>query len=385
MKIALVIGRYDAQGGGAERWTDLHARYLLRKGHSVHLVSRSFDSAPAQAMLHRLDVGHRDRLGFASAAEDFLRGQTFDAIHDMGDGWFADVLTPHHGTRIGGFARTARLLPGWLAALRRWAQPLLPRYREFHELEQRQFTGTGVRLLVALSEMIRRDMIVHYGVAPERIRVVPNGVDVDQFHPAQTEEHRLARWRQRSEWGWENRCVFLFVAHNFRLKGLNELLQAVSNVKNQEGRIGLIVAGDGRIREYTRLAHNLGLADDVRFVGNCADTRELYRAADVFVHPTYYDPCSLVLLEAMASGLPIITTKHNGAGELIESECEGYVIDHPTDVPGLVDAMKSLTDSHARFRKGQAARRTACRNTLRGNSERYLDLYRFLHGMRQAA
>src|SRR5436305_591397 len=112
MRVALVIGNYNGQGGGAERWTDRHARFLLREGHGVDLVARLFKHAPDGATLHAVE-GARGRLAFAAKAEGLLRRLPVDAIHDMGDGWYGDVFSPHHGTRAGGFLAGDQMQPPW--------------------------------------------------------------------------------------------------------------------------------------------------------------------------------------------------------------------------------------------------------------------------------
>jgi UDP-glucose:(heptosyl)LPS alpha-1,3-glucosyltransferase len=385
VKIALAIGKYDAAGGGAERWTDRHARYLIAAGHEVHLVAHAFDDPPVGASLHRIDEPPRRRLRFAAALEHRLRGQAFDAIHDMGDGWFADVLSPHHGTRLGGFLAGEALAPAPVRGFRRRLWNLLPRYREFARLEDRQMRGAGVKLVVALSEMIRRDMQRHYRVADHRLRVVYNGVDSERFHPPQSTADVAARERFRAELGWQDRCVYAIVAHNFRLKGVGPLMNALALVKETTPQVGLLIAGAGRESSYRRLALQLGIAGEVRFLGNRSDALAVYHAADVYVQPTFYDPCSLVVLEALACGLPTITSKRNGAGELIERGQNGWVVDDPADARELADAMRRFAAPSVRKIAGPSARRLAKRHSLRVNSERYLDLYRLTAGMRRAA
>jgi UDP-glucose:(heptosyl)LPS alpha-1,3-glucosyltransferase len=226
-------------------------------------------------------------------------------------------------------------------------------------------------------------MIHHFGVDPTRINVVYNGVDTERYRPAEKADLRTRREGLRRSWGLEDRVVFLLVAHNLRLKGLDALLGAIVRLKRPD--IGLVVAGNDRATPYQRAAARLGIADQVRFVGNHSDAAPLFQAADVYVQPTFYDPCSLVVLEAMASGLPTITTVANGAGESIEHGRSGFILDDPRDVDGLATLMTAMFDADFRRRAGAAARRAMERQTMDANSQRYLELYGVSAARRGAA
>src|SRR5207253_9018529 len=126
----------------------------------------------------------------------------------------------------------------------------------------------------------------------------------------------------------------------------------------------LLIVGDRRTRGYERQARRLGVADRVRFLGHCPDMRNAYFAADFLVHPTFYDPCSLVVLEALACGLPVITTRANGASELLSPLTEGYVIDDPHDHERLAWCLAQLLDNSRRRAFSLAARRTASQWTF---------------------
>ncbi|QDU59826.1 Lipopolysaccharide core biosynthesis protein RfaG [Planctomycetes bacterium Pan216] len=385
MRIALVIGRYNATGGGAERWTDRHARWLLAHGHDVHLVSGGFSGLPEGATAHEVTVARRcakPRLAFAEKAEEIVRRGSFDVVHDMGDGWTSDLFMPHHGTRRGGFEQNSLLVPRWLRPTRGLARQLLPRYREFDELESRQYEPVAGRLFVALSHMVREHMMGYYGVAEEQIRIVPNGVDPNRFHP---DEHGETRARMRRELAVEDAVVYLLIAHNFRLKGLDPLLEALATLRSRGRSAVVVVVGAGRVAPYQRMADRLGILDAVRFAGSRDDALPYYQAADVYVQPTYYDPCSLVVLEALACGLPVVTTRHNGAGELMEPGVSGAVIETPTDVRGLAEAMDSFHEEEVRRVASVAARCNALENTIDHNAERLLSLYGDVAGRRACA
>jgi UDP-glucose:(heptosyl)LPS alpha-1,3-glucosyltransferase len=384
MKIALVIGDYNAFGGGAERWTDRHANYLLRAGHEVHLVARSFRNPPTGAVLHPIDV-RRSRIRFAARAEQILHRLGADAVHDMGAGWFGDVFSPHHGTRVGGFRAGDDRAPPWRRPIRQWMRRWMPRYLEFHALEDRQFARGSFRTIVALSQRVKNDMVKFFDVEPSRIEVVYNGVDVERFTPPHGPQLQSHRNNIRQAWGWRDRVVFLLVAHNFQLKGLDCILRAMARLRRSETKFGLAVAGDDDSRRYRAIADRLGINSDVRFLGDQKESASLFQAADVYVQPTFYDPCSLVVLEAMASGLPTITTAANGAGELLQQGRSGFILDDPKDDLMLSEFMAATLDEQFRRVAGERARLAAESNTMDANSKRYLNLYRSNASVRRAA
>jgi UDP-glucose:(heptosyl)LPS alpha-1,3-glucosyltransferase len=175
------------------------------------------------------------------------------------------------------------------------------------------------------------------------------------------------------------------VAHNFRLKGVDAAIRAVGLLRRRGLPAKLVVAGAGRAGPFRRLARAEGVAEAVLFVGPLADSLHCYAAADVYVQPTWYDPCSLVVLEALACGLPVVTTRFNGAGELLTSGVEGYVVDDPADAVSLADCVSRFADARVRREAAQAARRLALRHTLVHNRDQFLAVYREIAGRRRAA
>ena len=167
-------------------------------------------------------------------------------------------------------------------------------------------------------------------------------------------------------------------------KGLEPLLHAVRLVP-PEALFRLLVAGGPRTARWERLARRLGVADRVRFIGYCADTRNCYFTADFLVHPTFYDPCSLVVLEALACALPVITTRANGASELLHPLQEGYVLDDPHDHERLAWCMAQLCDPVRRAACAQAARRTGSQWTFEDHYRLLLQVFGEAAARKQAA
>jgi UDP-glucose:(heptosyl)LPS alpha-1,3-glucosyltransferase len=189
--------------------------------------------------------------------------------------------------------------------------------------------------------MVRRTAREHYPQIPEaKLVTLFNAVDPVRFDP-NTKSPAAVAVRQRFAIGSDT-VVALIVAQDFRRKGLRHAIEAVARV--DDPRLVLLVVGKPDPRAYRQLATRLGVAGRVIFAGATVDTYGFYRAADFFVLPTWHDPCSLVVLEALAMGLPTITTAQNGASEIIEPGRHGYVLSDPADLAGLARGITQLLD-----------------------------------------
>lgn len=195
-----------------------------------------------------------------------------------------------------------------------------PRHRLLLHIERRIFNETET--IIANSRMVKNDILRHYRVPEERIRVIYNGVDTGRFSTENRQERRRAL---RLRHGLPAEApVMLFAGSGYERKGLETLLKALPGVKEQAR---LVVVGRGDIKGFGQLASSFGASERTLFLGPQWNMEDLYAAADLFVLPTFYDPFSNATIEALASGLPVITTGKNGAAELIEDGEEGYVLD----------------------------------------------------------
>lgn len=184
--------------------------------------------------------------------------------------------------------------------------------------------------------------------------MIYNGVDLERFHPGR---RRWIEEKRRRELGVAGELVILFVAHNFRLKGLHCLIRAVAAMGEIRGGYQVWILGRGKEEPYRRLAAALGCADHLRFLGGQAAVEEYYGAADLLVHPTFYDPSANVCLEAMASSLPVITTRCNGVSELLsDGGLDACVLDDPRELQLLGERIRQLADEELRFVLGQRSR-----------------------------
>ncbi len=381
MRIGLVIDHLDPRRGGAEQWTFQHAEQLLARGHEVHVVAQGIDGPAA-----RLDIvphllgSVRSVLSRAAAAEAALRQLGLDMIHDIGMGWHGHLLQSEDGSRLAQWEQKLLLLPSALRPCKRAMLHALPRYRDFRRLMARQF-GDPARIVVAVSEMCARDYQHYHDVPPERIRLVYHGTDNERFSPVHRE-----KWRApiRQQLGLrEDEVMLLFVGHDYQRKGLTTAIRAAHRLAAEGAPVRLVIVGGKRRQGLP--AVDAG-SEVIRFVGQIDDPVPYYAAADVFVLPTFYDPCSLSVSEAAASGLPSVTTRFNGAAELLTEGVDGCVVSDPADDADLASALRPLLDPAVRHRMGEAARKLALRHSLDRNCDQIVSIYQEVSGrMRRAA
>jgi UDP-glucose:(heptosyl)LPS alpha-1,3-glucosyltransferase len=305
-----------------------------------------------------------------------LKNFDFDVVHDMGVGWDFDLFQPHGGSHAAWMARRLDMFPAWFRAIKRPIDRLMPRRRDFnrHWRTQRTSIAESDSTIIALSNFVADSFERLHGIHHERIKIVYNGVDCRRFSP----EHRAdLRPLIRESLGIrDNTLLMLLAAHNFRLKGLPELLRLVARLVANNRKVHLAVAGGRHRAKWRHAAAKLGLAENVTLLGTVGDMVPYYAAADAYVHPTYYDPCSLVLLEAAASGLPIITTRRcNGAAELFREGSEILLVADPAAEEELYERADALFDERFRQQLGVAARQVALRNPIERNVSEIVQLY----------
>lgn len=368
MQIALCHENVLPHRGGAEMYVADLTRRLAAAGHAVHLYACQWDAAalPSNVHYHRLTTPRGPRSQrpwqFSAALTEALQHDRPQVSVGFDKTLGPDVYYPLGGLHVASAAHNLlKHRPGLQRIAARIAQRFDAAQRSYSRLEREQVTGTRRPLLVVNSDFVRRHAQEYYGLAPESIRVVHNAIDPDRFN----ERDRLKiRDEVRTTWSLpRDAVVAAIVAMNYRLKGLEPLLQSLQLLP-ADAPFKLLVAGSQKTGSFERLAKRLGVAHRVKFVGHCPDVRRVFFAADLLVHPTFYDPCSLVVLEALACGLPVITTRNNGAGELMHPPAEGHVIDDPHDSAMLAAKLMDLLDPNRRASCSQAARMTAGRWTF---------------------
>jgi UDP-glucose:(heptosyl)LPS alpha-1,3-glucosyltransferase len=359
MKIGIQIERFIPTAGGAEAYTFELTRRLVGKGHEVHIFTRSWTMPPPGVQMHAVPVKGLFRwsqeLSFARNADALATAGNLDVILSMGKTFAMDVLQPHGGTiRRSQQQNLALIASPFRRSLKMLFNRISPKHGMARRREDRQYRRRPPPHMVAISQMVAHDMRRFYGVPDDHLHLVYNGVDNERFSP---QVRALLGPKARKDLGIGNdQRVFALVAHNFKLKGVRQLIHATAILKETGRDFRILIVGKGKARSYQAQARRLGCAETIIFTGPVEQIENIYAVADVYVHPTWYDPCSLVVLEALASGLPVITTRFNGAGEIITHGQEGFLVDTPGDVERLAELMNRLLDDDLVHTMGHQAR-----------------------------
>lgn len=386
MRIALVIPEIHKQGG-TERYMAELAEHLGRRHEVTVFTSRAADLDPAGRRLTVRRVPMLRRPAALRYASFFvmnslvraLANERFDIVHCTGaDVWAPDVATAQV-CQAGRRAALRRYREGpprtALDALRRlnfWAS-----LRLTEGMERLIFSPRRTRLVISVSEKVRGEIAELCGRPYDAIEVIPNGVEPARFHPDNVERFRRA---MRAEIGVpEDAFLVLFLGGDWRHKGVATLLTAVARLRDR--RLWLALVGPaGRDRPFfERMAADQGIADRVVIRPPTREPERSYAAADVFVHPTYYDSFAMAPLEAMATGIPAVVSSQAGLSEWIVPGENGLVLENPDDAAELAGHLARLRDDPAaRARMGRAARSTAEAFSWDRIAERTEALYRRL-------
>lgn len=379
MKIALGMRDFSPEKGGAERSMAELMEFLSKAGHEAHIFSHRFGKVANSFLLHRVPVIPFPKslrvLSFAWRCDHMMKSENFDVIIGVGNTFQADLLQPRGGVHWSWFWKGLQAYENPLI----WAAKFLGRVLSPKQWAQGIIEDAPYRKaskIVAISEMVKQDIVDHYRIPDERIDVIYTGIDT-RFKPHGVKLREEIRRKHAIS---PNEFVILFSAHNFRLKGLKNLIRAVAQVKREKKGVKLLVLGRDRKNPYERLAHRLGCEEEVIFAGGVKEPEQYYAAADILVHPTFYDPCSRVVLEALASGLPVITTRSNGAGWIITEDKEGFVLDDPRDVGTMAAKILYFTDPKRLTKASLAALRLAQKHSQQRS---YHELLKILQELRR--
>ncbi len=375
MKIALVRQRYTPFGG-AERFVSRAMQALRDQGAEITLITRRWEPDGNMEALtcnpFYLGSLWRD-WGFSRCVRRTLARHSFDLVqsHERIPG--CDVYRAGDGVHREWLAQRRRVL-GFAGKL---GLALNPYHRYVLAAEKALFASPELKAVICNSRMVKEELQRWFSLPAKKLHVIYSGVDTEAFHPRLKAEHRQA---VRSRLGiGEGAPLFLFVGSGFERKGLATLLIAMA--AGPRDVCLLVVGKDKHAARFQAQAQRLGLGGRVHFLGPQADVKPYYGAADALVLPTLYDPFPNVALEAMACGLPIVTSLKSGAAELVEAGVNGYVCD-ALDTEALAAYLGNLQSPDHCARLGEAARRTVEPLSLERMGQNLLDFYRGLEAGR---
>jgi len=379
-KIALAIEDFSRYKGGAESYAISLASSLVNKGWEIHLFGLSWDGEPHTAFFHRMKIpiflpSWAKMILFALKHKEMVKGQDFDVILGFGNTVWMNVYQSHGGVHRFSTARKVYAERNMILRLiKRLIITISLKDKVRHWIESAPFRINPRPKIIAISPMVREDIAAFYRINKEEIDLIYNGIDTKKYNIGLRE--RL-RGSIRQQLGIkDNDIAFLFMSYDLKKKGIVPLIEAAAQLKKLDaGNFKVLAVGEHPYPSLLRRIMELGLDDTVVFTGPTKTPEEYYANCDVLVLPTFYDACSLVVIEAMSCGLPAITTIYNGAAGIMTHGKDGYIISHPPVLAELAEAMKSFLSSEKLKRMSKEASLTGKRYSLEKNHQEMIGVF----------
>jgi UDP-glucose:(heptosyl)LPS alpha-1,3-glucosyltransferase len=373
LQIGILVDRWQPSRGGAERALADLASFLEAHGHRVQAFAERGpprdEDAPGQLHLVRprgiaLSRGARERR-LAEALVNAADAEGCDVTIGVRHLPRVDLYWPHGGSHAASVA-ASRAARAWKPGRSVDIEPIAMhgRHRAFVEFETELLERGGARAVACVSALVAEELAIAFPACANRSFLAPNGVDLVRFHPREREQSGAELRRALAIDGAAP--VITIAARNPVLKGLPVLLSALKSIEREPWT--LVVAGTRDVEAWKRRVREAGIAGDRVRVLRDADAVAFAAASDVCVLPTWRDTCGLVALEALATGVPVITTSRAGVRECIDSS-SGTVIENPGDVDALARAIRDWLE---RARGGKVDRERVRARVLGRGRETWL-------------
>ncbi len=353
LTIGFVRRGYSASGG-AEAYLKRLARGVTAAGHRARLFTTEAWPEDEWKFGEITRVRAEAPRRFADEIAKLEARGGCDVLMSLERVWSCDVYRAGDGVHAAWLERRAR----FSTRVENFVRSLRFKHDGIVELEQSLFAQRGARRVIVNSKMVQTEIEQFYGFPPQHIALIRNGVPTAPFT-----EIRRNRDAERAALGLKSHdLAVLFVGSGWERKGLRF---AVDAIERCETGARLIVAGRGHETKFR--------SRRTQFVG-VRDATALYAAADIFLLPTLYDPFSNACLEALAAGLPVITTTANGVSEIIADHVHGSVIDDPNDISAIAEALRYWSDAERRQTALSANQQLASAYDIRANVSRTLEI-----------
>jgi len=378
MRIALLTRRFDPHGGGTERDLIVTAECLRAAGHEITIFTRELRGESREFKVRQVGgiaVGRTaGLLSFAYGAPKAARNEGADLVLSFARTVGADVLRSGGSAHIS-YLRAARQ---WRGALQWRAMRASPYHRAQVFIERRGFGSPHLKAAIAVSNLVRDDLMREFGLPPGKVITLYNGVDLNRFQPPRDYS---ARREIRSSLGIaDGTPLVAFVGNGFGRKGLRFLIESWPKV-GRDAHL-MVVGADQNSRGYQREAARLGVGARVHFAGAVPEVTRIFHGVDAMALPSLFEPFGNVVMEAMASGLPVLSSAQSGASELLPESMHRFVVQDPADANEISQKMNALLEAAAELR--DVARATAERYTWQSYADNLATIISTLEKGREA-
>lgn len=352
MRLAVIRSECSFGKGGAERYAANLCRQLCIMGHEVWVLAEIFDQN-IHPDLHHVPIkinrttSSTKHLSFNRNARIALQDLNVDQVMALSRTFPSDAF------RVSDPLQCYWMKLRYPGKIRSFFESFNPRNRTILNIERAIMDPKNTRIIVTNSQLSKKLIGEYYDYPQSRIHVIYNGVDHQQFTPDPNHQEG-------------DRIKLLFVGQDFKRKGLRPVIQAFAAARKKGHDCCLRVVGADKPGPYRDLARQLGVDRDIDFAGPTSEIQKAYQTSDLFVFPSLYDPFANVVLEALACGLPALTTTTNGSSEIISEGENGYIIEGATD-----HLCEDLTDRIVKFLELTPGERNTMRLASRKTAEKY--------------
>jgi len=370
LRVAIAIPKYGLIGGAEGFVYNLTERLAMHEDFDIHVLANQWRQGKAPVTFRKVPIIPFPRwvgpISFAYFVQQAIQSVRYDIVHSHDRIFGMDLLTFHgipHKT--------------WIKETKRNHLSLFDRAMDW--VEQKTFSGPDIPMILPVSNLVKEQLLKLYNIPASKIHVIHPGVNLDRFTSLDKETSRLDI-RQRHSLSQDD-IVVLFVSMNFELKRLELLLEGVADLIGRGNKylaLKVLVVGKGNIKRYSAMANKLGIAERVVFTGVTREVEKYYLASDIFALPSRFDTFGLVVLEAMAAGLPVIISRRMGARDIVDTDVTGFVLSENPTPSDMAKALSSLMDPNRRIKMGENSRQAAKKYNWDQVANQVAGLYRMI-------
>ena len=365
-KIAVIIPKYGLLGGAEQFVAELTGRLAYQTGYDFHVCANRWQKPDAPMIFHQRPIISFPKFmttpSFAYFVQCHIKRNDYSIVHSHERIFAADIFTMH------GIPHRY-----WVHNIRRKQMSLYDLATDW--VEKKLVYEGNCKKFIAVSSLTKDIFLQEYKINPDKVAIINPGVDLSDY--AQHNKDSV-----RNEIRRELRIniadpVILFASMNFEIKGLDDILFSLSRLKAQNRKFKLVVAGKGNIKKYMKLAQEAQIISDVIFTGPVSKEKliKMYLASDLYIMLSKFDTFGMVVLEAMAAGLPVIVSGNVGAKDLVREDNNGFIVSDTSDNDYIAAKISLLFDENIRRPLAEAAYQTAAQNTWDDVTKKYVAIY----------
>lgn len=365
-KVAVIIPKYGLTGGAEQFVAELTGRLIDQTGYDFHVCANRWQKPNAPIIFQQTPIISFPKFlttpSFAYFVQGHINRSNFSLVHSHERIFAADIFTMH------GIPHRY-----WVHNIRRKQMSLYDLATDW--VEKKLVYQGKCKKFIAVSNLTKDIFLQEYKINPDKVAVINPGVDLSDYarHNKDSVRNDIRR-----ELGINIADpVIIFASMNFEIKGLDDILFSLAKLKAQNHKFKLIVAGKGNIKKYTKMSEEAQIISDIIFTGPVSKEHliKMYLASDLYIMLSKFDTFGMVVLEAMAAGLPVIISSNVGARDIVQEGKNGFIVSNTSDRDYIAAKIALLLDKNSRRPLAEAADQTAAKNTWDDVTKKYAVIY----------